>query len=89
MNCEVVSTITDYYAKDGEEGKELIKDILFYLYHTTTDHKLMANIVEWFNEENYCIQCGSKLTYYEWKEARPIGEEIMSAYDCSRCNDEH
>ena len=29
FSIEVVETITDYYSKDGEEGKELTKDILF------------------------------------------------------------
>ena len=46
FSIEVVETITDYYANDGLEGKELIKDILFYLYHTTTSDKLQQKILE-------------------------------------------
>ena len=48
---EVVNTITDYFHKDGEEGKELTKNILYYLYHSTEDEILKSIIVDWFNEE--------------------------------------
>lgn len=65
---ETVEAISDYYRKDGKDGKELTKDILFYLYHTTTDDQLKQKIVEWFNEENYCIECGTELLSYEWSE---------------------
>ena len=45
FSIEVVETITDYYSKDGEEGKELTKDILFYLYHNTNNDKLKQAIL--------------------------------------------
>ena len=68
FSIEVVETITDYYSKDGEEGKELTKDILFYLYHNTDNDKLKQAILHWFNEEQYCIECGAKLQPYEYCE---------------------
>ena len=68
FSIEVVETITDYYSKDGEEGKELTKDILFYLYHNTNNDKLRQAILHWFNEEQYCIECGAKLQPYEYCE---------------------
>ena len=49
FSIEVVETITDYYSKDGEEGKELTKDILFYLYHNTNNDKLRQAILDLFN----------------------------------------
>ena len=68
FSVEVVETITDYYSKDGEEGKELTKDILFYLYHNTNNDKLRQAILHWFNKEQYCIECGAKLQLYEYCE---------------------
>lgn len=65
----------------------MIADMLFYLYHTTTDDKMKENILPFFNENNICIQCGSKMVYYEWDEARPIGSETMSTYDCAKCGE--
>jgi uncharacterized protein with PIN domain len=65
---EVVNVITDYFHKDGEEGKELTKNILYYLYHSTEDETLKSIIVDWFNEEQYCIDCGTKLQPYEYCE---------------------
>jgi hypothetical protein len=68
FSSEIVETITEYYANDGKDGKELTKDILLYLYHTTTDDRLKLRILEWFNKENYCIECGMKLQAYDWCE---------------------
>ena len=68
FSSEVVEIITEYYANDGEEGKELVKDILFYLYHNTNNDKLQVKIIDWFNTENYCIECGTKLQAYDWYE---------------------
>lgn len=65
---EVVSVITDYFHKDGEEGRELTKNILYYLYHSTEDETLKNIIIGWFNEEQYCINCGTKLQPYEYCE---------------------
>ena len=68
FSVEVVETITDYYSKDEEEGKEITKNILYYLYHSTEDETLKSIIVDWFNEEQYCIDCGTKLQPYEYCE---------------------
>lgn len=88
--CEVVATITDYYSKDGGEGTEIAKDILFYLYHTTTDDKLKRTIVDWFNEENYCVDCGQKLQAYDYTETHTelYGnlKEYYTAWLCPICD---
>ena len=65
---EIVETINEHYYRDGTEGKELIKDMLFYLYHTTNDDKLKEAILDRFNEEQYCIECGAKLRPYDYCE---------------------
>lgn len=61
MANEVVQSISEYFINDGTEGIELTKDILYYLYYVTDDNKLRECIIEWFNNEGYCIQCGSKM----------------------------
>ena len=87
---EVVETIVDHYSNDGEEGKELVKDILFYLYHNTTNDKLKWKIVEWFNSENYCIECGMKLQAYDWYEIHDElpdqPKEWFTTYLCPICD---
>lgn len=84
FSIEIVEAISEYYRKDGEEGKELTKDILFYLYHNTENNKLRSTIVDWFNSENYCISCGSKLSPYEWYDT--YTEEHRTTYLCSCCD---
>ena len=66
---EIVETINEHYYRDGTDGKELIKDMLFYLYHTTNDDKMKQVILDWFNKEQYCIECGAKLQPYDYCEA--------------------
>lgn len=90
MCWEVIDCIVDAYKDDGEEGTELVKDILRYLYETTTDNKLKFKIEEWFDEEHYCVDCGSKLELYEYQETHteldgnPI--EYLSEYICPLCD---
>ena len=90
FSIEVVETITDYYSKDGEEGKELTKDILFYLYHNTNNDKLKQAILDWFNEEQYCIECGEKLQPYEYCETHTELEgnpkEWFTTWLCPVCD---
>lgn len=90
FSIEVVKTITDYYSKDGEEGKELTKDILFYLYHNTNNDKLRQAILHWFNAEQYCIDCGEKLQPYEYCETHTELEynnkEWFTTWLCPKCD---
>ena len=83
---ELISTITDYYSRDGNEGREITRDILYYLYHTTNDNLLKRKIVEWYNTENFCITCKSELVQYHWKEKREDFYEDMYVMDCPVCN---
>lgn len=90
FSIEVIETITEHYGNDGKEGKELIKDMLFYLYHTTTSDTLKKRIVQWFNAENYCISCGTELQAYEWCEIHDELEgnprEWFTTYLCPICD---
>ena len=90
FSIEVVETITDYYSKDGEEGKELTKDILFYLYHNTDNDKLKQAILHWFNAEAYCIMCGEKLQPYDYYETHTeldgYCRELRTAWLCPKCD---
>lgn len=92
FSIEVIEAISDYYRKDGIEGKVLTKDILFYLYHTTTSDKLKSKIIEWFNSEQYCIECGSKLFPYEYCESHDELEgnpkEWFTEWICPICDKE-
>ena len=65
FSIEVVETITDYYSKDGEDGKELTKDILFYLYHNTNNDKLKQAILDWCKEEQHCNEREEKSRHEE------------------------
>ena len=86
----LVEAITEYYANDGEDGKELTKDILLFLYHTTNNDRLRCKILEWFNAENYCISCGTKLQAYDWYEIHTELEgdpkEYFTTYLCPICD---
>lgn len=88
MSFEVVSTISEHYSDDGKEGKELVKDILFYLYYITTDKKLKNRIEDWFDEEEYCIDCGEKLVPYEYNEwhSEVHAYETMCELVCPNCD---
>ena len=87
---EIVETINEHYHRDGADGKELIKDMLFYLYHTTNDDKMKQVILDWFNEEQYCIECGEKLQPYDYCEAHTEFEynnkEWFTAWLCPVCD---
>lgn len=91
MSGEVVSTISDYYEKDGKEGVLLTRDILLYLYKNTTDDKLMQRIVEWMNSEGFCVECGTALEQYVTSEPHteldPVEYEFKTWYDCPYCGD--
>lgn len=62
MARETVQSISEYFINDGIEGIELTRDILYYLYYVTDDDNLKQSIIEWFNHEGYCVQCGSKVS---------------------------
>lgn len=86
FSTEIIDLVCDTYAKD----KQLVIDILFYLYHTTSDDKMKQQIVDIFNTEGYCIDCGSKLTTYTWDEIHTELEynnrEPMFADYCPICD---
>lgn len=87
---EIVETINEHYYRDGTDGEELIKDMLFYLYHTTNDDKMKQTILDWFEKEQYCIECGEKLQPYEYcethTELKYNNKEWFTAWLCPVCD---
>lgn len=83
MSCEIYEAIISYY-----KDEEYIKDILFYLYNTTVDIKLKNKISDWFEEHEWCLDCGNKLQVKSWNEWHSeIGAyEPMSELYCSNCD---
>lgn len=86
MAYEVVDAIECFY----EEDKELVKDCLFYLYHTTTDNKIKSKIEKWFDNNSYCIECGSELKRFDWEEVHDELEdcprECFISFECPYCD---
>lgn len=65
---EIISTITEAYSDDGDTGKELIRDMLKYLYDITDDDEMCNQICNWFTVNGYCLGCRTKLLSYEYLE---------------------
>ena len=86
FSTEIISVLEEDFSDD----EELIKDMLFYLYHTTTDDNMQSQIVDWFNSNGYCIECGTKLITYTWDEIHTELEydnrEPMLAQFCPICD---
>lgn len=86
---EIIDLITD----DWWDDKNLVMSALFYLYQTTTDNKMKYQIEDIFNEEKYCIHCGSPMQYYEYQEPHtelnPVQYEIIGNYICPNCSREN
>lgn len=85
MSTEILDSLIESYSDD----KDLLSTILFFLYHTSNDDKLRANIEKIMTENNYCIECGDKLVSWHWQEYHSeLGEyEDCSVMDCLRCSD--
>lgn len=77
---EIVQTITEDYADDTR----LVISMLSYLYQTTSDEQMKLAILDVFNNENICIECGDKMTPYEWTDDNG---DTHTTYDCLRCSD--
>lgn len=59
MAHELLDAITEYFDKDDD----MFIDILKYLYKTSTDTTLQYLIIEWFEANNFCLECGSPIYY--------------------------
>ena len=86
---EIILAVYDKYV-DSFDEKEMM-DILYYLYHTTTDDNMKRQIIDIFNEKNYCIECGNKMEKYQWSEPHdetdPTSYEEYTVWDCPYCGD--
>jgi hypothetical protein len=86
---EVFDALTDAKLENSEE---YTKDMLFWLYHNLPDSdetfNLRSYIEEWFVNHNWCIKCGQKLKYYEYKEYHyeVNADEEMGEYYCPDCD---
>ena len=93
MNWEILEAIKNEYDDGTEEGKELIRDCMLYLKELNNfkDDSLNEQILDWFEANSYCIDCGCKLQAYEWSEAHteldgnPL--EYFSAEFCPNCDE--
>lgn len=85
FNTEIVSLITESFFDDIE----LTKDTLLYLYKTTNDDDMKQSILRWFNTNDYCIQCGAEMEYYEVEEyhSEVDAYETIGCMDCPCCGD--
>lgn len=99
MSYEILDAIKEFadnYETLSYKEEEYKKDILFYLYHILTDEKerkksrLVNMISNWFEENDYCINCGSKLQSYEWSETHNeldgSPKEYFSCDVCLNCD---
>ena len=77
---EIIQTIVDDYSDD----MELVVSMLSYLYQTTLDDNMKKSIIDVFNVSNRCIECGDKMTPYEWTDDNG---DTHTTYDCLRCSD--
>lgn len=87
LRWELLESVAEYCK---EEDIENHKEILLYIYNTTTDEKLKNNIIDWFEENHYCIDCGEKLLQYEYYETHYELEdnckEYFDVYLCPNCD---
>jgi uncharacterized protein with PIN domain len=87
LRWELLESVAEYCK---EEDIENHKEILLYIYNTTTDEKLKNDIIDWFEENHYCIDCGEKLLQYEYYETHYELEdnykEYFDAYLCPNCD---
>lgn len=93
LGYEVIDALTEYYNyynTKSEENIEAFKEVLLYLYNTSTDNKLKIKILDWFEENHYCINCGEKLSSYEYRERHDELDgdyyEYFDAYLCPNCD---
>lgn len=85
MTTEILEPIISAYSDD----EDLLSTVLFFLYHTSNDDKLRANIEKVMTEIQRCIECGDKMIEWHWQEYHSeLGEyEDCSIMDCLRCSD--
>lgn len=83
---EIIDLICDSWSDD----EELVFEALRYLYNTSTDNKLMNQIVDIFNDYGRCLTCDSKLKTYTYEEPHtelnPVDYEIMTDVYCPICD---
>lgn len=61
---EILDVICEEYSDD----KDLVAQILLYLYNTSRDDKMTSNICDIMSAMDYCLQCGDKMATFEWDE---------------------
>lgn len=83
---EIIQTLVDSYSDD----KQLLADMLCYLYNSTDDLSLLGAILGVMNDLGRCSECGSELITYEFtdihSELDNSDEEIYFAKLCSQCD---
>lgn len=91
MSSELLECVMEYYRNEikNEQTKELVVAILRYLYDKTDDKELHTQISDIIHDMDYCLDCGSKLQAYTYKEYHtevpPPNIEYMTEMFCPRC----
>jgi hypothetical protein len=89
VGYEIFDILTD---KKLDNDEEHTKDILFWIYHnikeTDDTFNLRSYIESWFITNNWCLRCGQKLKYYEYKEYHyEVNDwEEVGDYYCPDCD---
>lgn len=79
-STEIISLITETF----DDDKQLVANMLIYLYDTTNCTNMDKQIEEWFETNHRCIGCGSKelnYQYFDWN----LNEDI-NVWLCEECN---
>lgn len=87
MGIEIIDAICEYY-KDDESS---LVDCLMYLRNKINDFYINTIINQTLNEMNRCIDCGTKLELYYYKEWHPeinTSETLADIY-CPHCDIKH
>ena len=83
---EIVQTLVETYSDD----KQLLSDILFYLYQSSSDVNLKYAIAEVMTDINRCVKCGGGLISYEFTEIHSEldnnDKEEFIVHLCPNCN---
>lgn len=83
FSTEILEVVCEAFNDD----KDLLSRILISMYGETTNDNMKSQIVDIVSDMGYCLECGSKMQYYEWSEQTSQGAEPCCILDCPCCGD--
>lgn len=82
FSTEIISLITETF----DDDQDLISKILWYLYNTSNDDKMVNGIEYWLRFNGYCTECGGKMEEYEYEEKTDeFNSNITNVLLCPYC----